>query len=323
MSGEQQRWILAFDGSCATCREISDAIAEACDGKLEVLPLNHPQVQYWRETKFGEQPPHSPTLLRIERTETRAWTGPTMTLPLLRRLGFRSTTRVLRSLGVLRRQANGHPLESTEPNTLGRAGFLRLGGGAALATGIVLFGKTSALAEQRCAAAQRWAETNANNLPARYDELVGYPMAYRRAIYAKSSPERKARFWSDHLKRYRTENPDLSTEQREALDEAEAIAANPVNFIPENAPTRAVENVDRKMRNAFGTDEAGRAIATLGPAERRATETAPVACECTNESEYCPDRHYCQYKSQNCSFVDKGCGSFWAYVCNGLCEYGG
>ncbi|ASU77454.1 hypothetical protein CDG81_03070 [Actinopolyspora erythraea] len=323
MSDEEQRWILAFDGSCATCQEISDAIAQACDGKLEVLPLDNPRVRYWRTAKFGEQPPNAPTLLRIEGTEARAWTGPAMTPPLLRRLGARSTLRVLRSLGALRRQANGHPLESTESNTLGRAGFLRLGGGAALATGIVLFGKNPALAEQRCAAAQRWVEANANNLPAQYDELVGYPMAYRRAIYAKSSPERKARFWSDHLRRYRTENPDLSTEQRAALDEAEAVAANSVHFTPENAPTRAIENVDRRMRDAFGRDEAGRVIAALGPAERRPSEAAQPSCECTNKSEYCPDRHYCQYKSQNCSFVDKGCGTFWAYVCNGLCEYGG
>ncbi|SDO96987.1 hypothetical protein SAMN04487905_101286 [Actinopolyspora xinjiangensis] len=323
MSDEKQRWILAFDGSCATCQEISDAIAQACDGKLEVLPLDNPQVRYWRAAKFGEDPPNAPTLLRIEGAEARAWTGPTMTPPLLRRLGARSTLRVLRSLGALRRQANGHPLESTESNTLGRAGFLRLGGGAALATGIVLFGKTPALAEQRCAAARRWVEANANNLPTTYDEIIAYPMAYRRAIYAKLSPERRSEFWSRHLRRYRTENPEVTTEQKQVLDEAAAVAANPRNFESRDEPTRAVRNLEENAKAAFGKDESGRVIATLGPAERRPREAAQPACECSNESEYCPDRNYCQYKSSNCVFQDKGCGTFGLYVCNGLCEYGG
>jgi len=57
------RWVLAFDASCNTCREISAQVSSASDGKLEVLPLNHPDVQRWRQQGLGVQPPWAPTLL--------------------------------------------------------------------------------------------------------------------------------------------------------------------------------------------------------------------------------------------------------------------
>lgn len=76
MRDSQARWVLAFDASCATCREISAAIGQACDGKLEVLPLAGVPVQQWREAAMGPDAPWAPALLRVRADgRVRAWTG--------------------------------------------------------------------------------------------------------------------------------------------------------------------------------------------------------------------------------------------------------
>jgi predicted DCC family thiol-disulfide oxidoreductase YuxK len=103
MSGTQARWILAFDASCGTCRGISRAVAEACDGKLKLMPLAHPDVRQWREQSLGSQAAWAPTLIRIQVDDVRAWTGPAMVVALVRHLGSRSTMRVLGALMQQRR----------------------------------------------------------------------------------------------------------------------------------------------------------------------------------------------------------------------------
>ncbi len=96
------RWILAFDGSCAGCRTISLAVADACDGKLEVLPLRNADVERWRETALGPEPVWAPTLIRVEGDAAWVWTGPRLAVRLARVLGPRHTVKVLRALGRLR-----------------------------------------------------------------------------------------------------------------------------------------------------------------------------------------------------------------------------
>ncbi len=62
---ERARWVLAFDASCSTCREISRAVKRACHGRLEVLPLNSVDVQQWRAASLGPEAPWAPTLIRL------------------------------------------------------------------------------------------------------------------------------------------------------------------------------------------------------------------------------------------------------------------
>src|SRR5919197_3957987 len=138
MSASEARLVLAFDASCGTCREVSAAVAQACGGRLEVLPLAHDDVRRWRAQTLGPAAPWTPTLLRVrdarvrnerERDDrggddrvrvgrggddrvrvgrggdgaVRAWTGTAMGVALIRHLGPRATIQVLRALGELRR----------------------------------------------------------------------------------------------------------------------------------------------------------------------------------------------------------------------------
>lgn len=134
------RWIFSFDATCGRCREISTATSKACDRKFEVLPLAHPDVLKWRERSLGPRAPWVPTLLRIRGEEVRAWTGISIAIPLARRLGPRSTIRVLHSLGELSGQRTGRTAAEEQNGAIGRGKFLKLSGGVALATGLILAG---------------------------------------------------------------------------------------------------------------------------------------------------------------------------------------
>lgn len=321
MNDAERRWVLAFDASCATCRQISDATTVAAGDRLEVLPLAHPDVRGWLAQAASAK--DVPTLLAISGDEVRAWTGPRMGIRLARRLGPRPTMRVLRALGDLRRHANGRPL--TEPDPSGRAGIgraqvLRIGAGAVIAAGIVLAGKAPAFADQSCAAASAWVSANRDRLPETYDEIIRYPMVYRRAIYSNLSPAAKSRFWVTHLVRYRDAHPEGSEAQNAHIGELIRVADRASSFT--HKPGSWVKNLSQKTIRLFGSTEAGLLAATLGPAtsSRPAVmEPQVIACECSDESDYCDSPAFqCSYRSQSCQFQD-GCGFLGFYVCNGLC----
>ncbi len=123
MNAMAARWVLAFDASCGTCREVSRAVARACDGRLEVLPLSHDAVREWRAQAVGSSSQWAPTLLRVQDGRVRAWTGRAMGLALVRHLGPRGTMNVLRALGRLR-----HDDEETAPTrTLRRLAHIPAG----------------------------------------------------------------------------------------------------------------------------------------------------------------------------------------------------
>jgi len=142
------RWVLTFDASCGTCREIARAVAQACDGKLDVMPLAHPDVRRWRQQSLGPTAPWAPTLMRIQDSDVRAWIGAAMSIRLLRLLGARSTVRVVTALGQLSHRGNERrPASSPGQDAMGRAEFLRFGAGAVVAVGFIFAGRMPALAD--------------------------------------------------------------------------------------------------------------------------------------------------------------------------------
>jgi hypothetical protein len=315
MNLSSTRWILAFNASCGTCRAISERVAQACDRKLEVLPLTDAKVEQWRKQALGQEAPWAPTLLKIasQGTQVRAWTGPAMGIWLVRRLGLRSTMQVLAALGQLQRVEEEHLPKQTDQRIIGRAQFLRLCAGGTVAAGLILMGKTPVFAaggNQAEAKVQAWIEANKGHLPETYDAVVAYPMPYRRAIYRASTPQVRGQLWEEQLNRYRAAHPGLSPEQETVLDRS--LHLTRTNF------ASLTEADEKAAISAFGKDEALALFATLGPL------SAPMAtpaddgpdCGCTVGHDYCGGNTSCQYTY--CNYVG-GCGPFWSYQCNGLC----
>ncbi|HWO68122.1 MAG TPA: bacteriocin fulvocin C-related protein [Umezawaea sp.] len=329
---ERERWILAFDAECGVCREISAAIADASREKLEVMPLASPDVRSWRERALGAAAPWTPTLIQLSETRIRAWTNRGMVLPLVRRLGPRSTMRVISALGELQQQRkdrNGP--ENARRNLMTRSQFLRFAAGAVAASGIVLTGRTPAFAAGEATEARAWVAANLSRLPQRYDDLIGYPMTYRKEIWKASAPRLRSQWWLEQLGRYQATHGDLTAEQNAVMTQTLKLAADETTFNFEQADRselmRQVKGLAASATDAFGTEEAHAVFATLGAAENPVTRPEPCCtmpgCDCNHDQEpglnWCGSRDCIYYITKPCAVYCCDCGFLLLARCDGRC----
>jgi hypothetical protein len=318
------RWLLAFDATCQTCQSIADAVAEASGGRLDVVPLRHPQVAAWREQAIDADAPSRPTLLRVENEHVRAWTSTAMVIPLVRRLGLRATTRVVAALGELKHQAKQVSPIGQPPNADGmtRKHFLRMaGGGIVVATGIITGTGMSAFAAQRAVSARTWVEQNLGHLPQQYDEVAALPEHYRRAVFQASTPQVQTRLLLDHLAHRRTAATKVTTRQAQLFDEVSAYleelshSAAPAAARPDDRLTR----LEAEVLAAFDRASAIATFGTLGPVSESTVATRVPQCECSVGSKFA----HCQACVDwiACNNTYKGCGFLLQYDCTGMCAF--
>lgn len=313
MSGNT-RWVLAFDSTCGTCRRVAATVADAAGERLEILPLHHPDVLAWRRQALGEDPPSVPTLVRVDDDDVRAWTGVGLGIVLMRTLGARSTLAVLEALGEL----------SHRPDSLPRKGFLKLAAGLTVAGGIVLSGRTPALArplQQKPNDVEAWLDRNREQLPTTYAAVVEKPLAYRRAIYDASPPEVRGRLWLAHFDAFEA-GQRLTSAQREVIDQAKHIVRNgPIE-------KDALGPLATAAIAAFGKEQARALLAQLGTDDTAKAEEEVLDCDCAlGDPNWCgPTCHACCYQQLGCGcswcccfLRDSGCGSLWEYACDGWC----
>ena len=65
-------------------------------------------------------------------------------------------------------------------------------------------------AEDDCQTVRVWLDTHRDALPASYDEVIGFPLQYRRAIVASHSPNVRSALWRAHIERYVQQHPPPS-----------------------------------------------------------------------------------------------------------------
>ena len=315
-TGEHERWILAFDAACSTCDEIARAAESAAGGRLQVLPLKDSQVERWRATAFGTEPPFGPTLLRIRRDgqQVRGWTGRRLVTPLVGRLGMSRTIRVLDALGRLQAKVR-EPLQTpTRPAGVSRAQFLRYG--AMLAGGVVLGGAAPSFAAERAGAAKEWVAANRNNLPRTYGEFSRYQLAFRKEIFRELPVAGRAGLWREHILRYRAEHKSLTAAQHKALAAVENFIADD-SFFDLKAPKHDTSALRSQVTNAFGDQETAYLLATLGSPARQADRLPDPDCNCCRHDDYCNGPSYCN--GLGCVWDSSGCGTFWKEECDGMC----
>ncbi|WP_328430798.1 bacteriocin fulvocin C-related protein [Streptomyces sp. NBC_00453] len=319
------RWMLAFDASCSTCRAVSSIVFNACDARLEVVALGRADVRAWRSRALGPDAPWAPTLLKVttgggqdaavpDRTGTdgesvRAWTGPSMTLQLVRRLGPRATVRVLRALGEAR-DANRAQVGTGSS----RAQFLRVAGGLAVASTILFKGGTPAFAAgQDAAAASEWVKANAGRLPTTYSDVTALPLAHRRAVHAALPPAARSRLWVEHIDRFRAAHTHPTPRQGTVIERARTAASDPATFQRRPpARRRHSDDLTGSAVAAFGKEGAAQLLATLGPVEALAQD-----CACSSFSDACL---FSDCIGGGCTISDGGCGEFWIWDCDGTCR---
>ncbi|WEB45368.1 bacteriocin fulvocin C-related protein [Streptomyces yunnanensis] len=332
------RWILTFDSSCGTCSAVSSAVAGASRGKLEVMPLTDAAVRRWRAEAMGPDPVWAPTLLRVTGGSARAWTGPRMTPPLVRRLGVRATGRVLVALGELRHAARtGRNVPAADSAVqqaragVSRKRFLLLAGGVSTAVGITAAGRTPAFARSADTEARAWVAAHRDTLPRTYADIAPLPSAVRQAVLVELSPTERSRVWTEHLTTFRAAHPSLTAQQSRVLQDALALAGSEATFAA-GEPTkgsalqRRISAVEAAAKETFGVADSAALLVTLGPAgatqahSGRSRTAAGIqdTCNCSTTSVWCTvwEGPHC-----NCCFcgVTSGCGFLGLYQCNGTC----
>jgi hypothetical protein len=133
-SGEGRRLVLGFDAGCMTCSGLAKRIEETVGGRLEIRNLTDPMMERWRGHALGEDAPWAPTLVEIEGSTVRAWTGAQMGVRLARRLGPAATWRVAKILGEMKK--DGGPERSPYAG-LSRSQFLKGVGGVVVGMSVL------------------------------------------------------------------------------------------------------------------------------------------------------------------------------------------
>ena len=311
----RRRWVLAFDASCARCRQLSRAVAHASGGTLEILPLAHPDVRRWREQNSAV-PRWTPTLIRVDGDRATTWTGTAMGIRLLRHLGVRRAMDVLGALGRARRP------ESAPRNAGAAAALSQLLTGLVglAAAGSLIMAKTPSGTGPEGTNPHAWVEANKDRLPHGYDDLAAHSLPYRKAIFSALAPEARTGLWVEHLNRYRAAHPGLSDIQAEVIDRAVAL----VSRMGESAyrPAEELQAVENAAMNAFGRDEARTLLATLGPGSAPGESAAATTpdCDCANYSDWCGSGTGCTNYPRPCIESSSGCGTLWTWECNGICQ---
>jgi hypothetical protein len=111
-----------------------------------------------------------------------------------------------------------------------------------------------------------WVDGHADQLPKTLGELAAFPVAFRRVIVNRVSPERRTMFWQDHIRTFLGPGSTWTDEQRaflhEAIEELPDIFASPRG----DGQTK-MRPLEERLRLLFTRQQAAAMFAMVGPPE--------------------------------------------------------
>jgi hypothetical protein len=187
----------------------------------------------------------------------------------------------------------------------------------------------------------------------KYHDISAQPMRKRKASFRNAAASDKADLWKTHLALYLARRADLNEAQKDTILTAMSFATAETFQIP-SSDARWKTQVEQPLRSLesrivalFSKDEGVRVFATLGEPEvsvgklepgtatllnvsyLNAPDSSPYSrilnrtveqeeifsgdCVCSTESDWC--WNWCG--GAGCKRSDSGCGTMWAYSCNG------
>lgn len=209
--------------------------------------------------------------------------------------------------------------------------------GLSLILTLGVLASATALAQGQCPAeiAEKWAESNSENLPSSFEKIAELPLAYRKAVYRRLSHDTRSELWRQQFEYY-LDNYELTDAQKAVLFDALELAT-PAAFTKLNTgkvPAWLI-SLEQRAREAFGSEQTRLIFGRIGRPESEiryyvdrphsdlnptSTMKAVTACSCSDASDYCSGGFTCESGSGGCTRIEDECGTFWVYDCDGLCE---
>jgi hypothetical protein len=109
-----------------------------------------------------------------------------------------------------------------------------------------------------------WVERHRHELPTTLAELARFPMPFRSVIVNAVEPERRTRFWAEHLQCLLGSQSELSVQQQDFVS---ATIADLPRLLSAPAPNAVMSDWEARAAQVFTRAEASKLFATLGPPE--------------------------------------------------------
>jgi hypothetical protein len=109
-----------------------------------------------------------------------------------------------------------------------------------------------------------WLDRHPEALPQCLDDIVQFPVAFRRLMVARVSPEVRVRLWREHLESYLRPDSPLSAAQRQLV--VNSISRLPL-LLAAPGPNPVLTEWERQIAAVFSRREAALVFGMLGPPE--------------------------------------------------------
>ena len=189
----------------------------------------------------------------------------------------------------------------------------------------------------------------------KYYDFSAVPLRGRKILFRRSPASNKSGLWRTHFALYLIKHPELNEWQKEIILAAMSLTTPEYFEARSRRPDweAKVRELESKIVVAFPLEEAANIFATLGsnaqaakrgldspsPGWLKSVKYTPLGdsgtyrrsthtgfsqavpennCSCSTASDYCSVWSYC--KAGGCSQTENGCGTFWSYPCNGVCQ---
>jgi len=195
-----------------------------------------------------------------------------------------------------------------------------------------------------CERRSEWLQSNRHELPVSYEELVAFPVEYRRAIMSTYDAETKLRMWRTHLDAMMAA-PETSVSERALLLQISQALRSDMFARPLPVSARGeLRELEQIAKSGLSAGRALSALAIMGPADpvgwtwaaarvraiaklRSAFALSAMApdCSCSRQSDWCmplPTSPTSECQTKSCQILGDECGTLWTYDCDGMCSGG-
>jgi hypothetical protein len=177
-----------------------------------------------------------------------------------------------------------------------------------------------------------------------YQTISAASLSERHVIFRNLTPELKSALWTIHLSQF-LNDPRLSQSQRQLVQAAIELLGPRAyeNVAPElDDISESISRLEQSIHSLFSPDLAANVFATLGPAAKSETSSAPVIprtfssigtgrrviaplgavpdCTCSRVSDFCS---FWTFGDTTCiggpCYPVDGCGFGWRYRCTSTC----